>query len=268
MEIIKGGCGTRHPSNYRMSRPEGLTNYVILVIRTSGEFQINGRHHDVSPGHALILAPNTPYFYGNPKGEYMDDWLHFNLDDTSFFQKHGLSTNEPFPIGNTEMFTSFIRQILWEKSYGHPAFSNQNAEAVFTVLINHLTAAYNTKDSLKPFNHFQDQLQLLRLELQHTASGDHNIHEHAHKMGVSESYFQHLYRDFFGISFQQDLIRLRIDYAKYIMTTTDLTLEQIAEVCGYTNEVHFYRQFKKQMGITPSKYRKSANRFDSDRERN
>ena len=54
---------------------------------------------------------------------------------------------------------------------------------------------------------------------------------------------------------------MRIEHAKYILTTTDLTLEQIAEICGYSNEVHFYRQFKQITGLTPSKYRKKESTY-------
>ena len=36
---------------------------------------------------------------------------------------------------------------------------------------------------------------------------------------------------------------------------TPLTFEQIAYTSGYTNEIHFYRQFKKKTGMTPGEYR-------------
>lgn len=51
---------------------------------------------------------------------------------------------------------------------------------------------------------------------------------------------------------------MRIDYAKYILETSSLSIEQVAEISGYTNEVHFFRQFKQITGITPARYRKSV----------
>ena len=101
-----------------------------------------------------------------------------------------------------------------------------------------------------------EQLQTLRLDMQNNLSDQPSIEKYASMLGISPSYFQHIYSDFFGVPFQQDVIQLRIEQAKYILTTTGITLEQVAELCGYTNEVHFYRQFKKITGSTPAHYRK------------
>lgn len=140
-EIIVGGCGTSHPSTYRMSRPLGLPHYVLLIIRTHGIFQIQEKHYDVTPGHALIIEPNTPYFYGNPNGEYIDDWLQFRMLKDGIFEeirKDAFPVNEPFPVNNTEMFNSIIRQILWENSYGYPDFAPNNIDLLFQVILNYL----------------------------------------------------------------------------------------------------------------------------------
>ena len=93
IHILKGGCGTRHPSSYRMSRPEGVPNYVLLIVKTPGEFMINNNFYLVSPGNAIILAPFTSSFYGNPKGDYIDDWLHFELADDSIFDRNEIPKN-------------------------------------------------------------------------------------------------------------------------------------------------------------------------------
>lgn len=62
---------------------------------------------------------------------------------------------------------------------------------------------------------------------------------------MSTSHFQHLYSQFFGVSFQNDLIQMRISHAEKLLQTTLLSMEQIAEACGYSNSTHFFRQFKK-----------------------
>ncbi|WP_167958065.1 AraC family transcriptional regulator [Anaerosporobacter faecicola] len=255
--VLNGGCATKHPSSFRMVRPEGLPNYVILIVRTAGAFCINNQHYCVTPGHAIILTPHTPYSYNNPDGIYMDDWLHFQAEDSLLYQYPTLPMNRPFPITNMDIFTLLIKQILWEKSYETSELGKENIHALTHVLFNHLISSYRSREHKKLGNLFHEQLQALRLDMQNDFSELPTIEKYAKRLGISSSYFQHIYRDFFGISFQQDLIQLRIEHAKYILTTTDLTQEQIAELCGYTNEVHFYRQFKKMTGYTPAKYRKS-----------
>lgn len=259
IKAIKGGCETRHPNTYRMSRPKGLPNYVVLIVRTYGEFQIGTEFFSVTPPQAIIFAPDTDYSYGNPNGDYVDDWIHFEITDSLYIQHLISMSNKPFPIGNHKLFTFCIQQILWELSYGHADFASENMDSLFVLMFNHLIIAYKEKNSLKARNPFQNQLQLLRLDMENSINEPHCIKEYARKLNISSSYFQYLYKNFFGISFQQDLIRLRVERAKFIITTSNLPLEQVAEICGYTNEVHFYRQFKKLTGISPAKFRKKMN---------
>lgn len=50
-----------------------------------------------------------------------------------------------------------------------------------------------------------------------------------------------------------------------LLDHTDLTIEQLTELCGYRSEVHFYRQFKAVTGCTPAQYRRQAERdLDSE----
>lgn len=257
-QAIKGGCNTKHKKGFQISRPDGLDHYVILIIKSHGEFIINGISSLATPGTAIVLAPNTPYSYGNPIDSYSDDWLHFEIHDNSCFEKYQLLTNQLFSIKNTDVYTFYLRQILWEASYGDKNTSSENTNALFTVLLNHLLTDFQDQHDNAAKNPFQVPFQNLRLSLQNSVNEAHTIKKHAKDMGINEYYFQHLYTDFFGISFQQDLIQMRIDYAKYILETTSLSIEQVAEISGYANEVHFFRQFKQLTGMTPAKYRKSV----------
>ena len=53
----------------------------------------------------------------------------------------------------------------------------------------------------------------------------------------------------------EDVLQRRIEYAKYLLSSTDFTIYSISTMCGYANDVHFMRLFKKATGTTPSEYR-------------
>lgn len=56
-----------------------------------------------------------------------------------------------------------------------------------------------------------------------------------------------------------DLIRYyRIREAKRLLLETQHTNYHIAFLCGYKNEMTFYRGFKKEMGVTPNHFRKGG----------
>jgi len=47
---------------------------------------------------------------------------------------------------------------------------------------------------------------------------------------------------------------LRIQRLAFI--ESDLPIKEISNLCGYKNEVHFMRQFKKLTTLTPTEYRR------------
>ena len=51
------------------------------------------------------------------------------------------------------------------------------------------------------------------------------------------------------------IIDARIDKAKQLLTSTDLTLSQIAESTGFNGGTHLCARFKEQTGISPTGYR-------------
>jgi len=77
-------------------------------------------------------------------------------------------------------------------------------------------------------------------------------------VSMSRSYFQHIYREVFGVSCMTDVISGKIEKAKEILSETACTVSQVAAMCGYENEEHFMRQFKKIVGVTPTGYRKKG----------
>ncbi len=74
---------------------------------------------------------------------------------------------------------------------------------------------------------------------------------------LSYGYFRAAYKELFGISFHQDVIRSRISLAKFLLLTTALSLPAIAGKCGYEDDKYFLRQFRQLTGMTPNAYRSS-----------
>ena len=69
-------------------------------------------------------------------------------------------------------------------------------------------------------------------------------------------YLSALIKNKLGIGFHEYITNLRIDKAKVLLTTTDLSQQDILEQCGFTNRQTFSRVFKKTTGSTPSDYKR------------
>jgi AraC family transcriptional regulator of arabinose operon len=160
-----------------------------------------------------------------------------------------------FPISNTRLLTTYIQQILWENNFTAPEEKEYYVDTLFRILLRHICTDFQS-GIVSDYNPYQYKMQKIRIELAAAPYKKYTAKEFANRLEISASYFQSLYKTLFGVPFQADIIQMRIDYAKELITCTNLPLEQVAYTCGYTNEVHFYRQFLAKTGMTPGDYRR------------
>lgn len=80
----------------------------------------------------------------------------------------------------------------------------------------------------------------------------------AGQLNFSYDYFQHYFKDITGLSPQQFLIRRRIRAAKVMLTEGSVSCTDIAYRCGFSNSAQFSAIFKRETGLSPQQYRKTA----------
>lgn len=84
-----------------------------------------------------------------------------------------------------------------------------------------------------------------------------NLAKVAEYVGLNEKYFTSRFSKETGETFSNYLTELRIQKARELLKNTNFKVYEIAEMVGYYNVEHFNRMFKKQSGVSPSKYRKN-----------
>ncbi len=78
----------------------------------------------------------------------------------------------------------------------------------------------------------------------------------ANRAGLNRDYFTECFARITGRTFAEFVRQLRIDAAQRLIgERPDLSLQQVAERCGFTEAAHFTREFKRTTGITPSRWR-------------
>jgi len=77
----------------------------------------------------------------------------------------------------------------------------------------------------------------------------------ARAVGLSVSYFSHLFRDHVGVSPAKFLRDFRMREAEHLIRTTSLPLTAIFPLVGVSDRSHFVRKFTECYGLPPSKYR-------------
>jgi len=78
----------------------------------------------------------------------------------------------------------------------------------------------------------------------------------AQACGMSEKYFQQLFREAYHLSPGEQIRLLRMKKARELLEATTLPISRVAEASGFSNQFYFARYFKEQTGMTPTQYRR------------
>lgn len=94
------------------------------------------------------------------------------------------------------------------------------------------------------------------------------IHAHFHRQiylselaniaKLSEYHFCRMFKESFARTPQEYLTYIRIEQVKYSLSHSSHSLTEIALACGFSNQSHMGRYFKKQTGITPKAFQKCS----------
>jgi two-component system response regulator YesN len=87
-------------------------------------------------------------------------------------------------------------------------------------------------------------------------TGKVTAREAARAGGLSVSRALHLIKEETGLSLSEYIKKLRIDYGKYLLLNTDISLADVAIEAGFFDQSHFSKTFKRMEKMTPFHFRK------------
>lgn len=87
------------------------------------------------------------------------------------------------------------------------------------------------------------------------SQSDISLDEVSREVDISPYYFSKLFKEETGKNFIEYLTDIRIDKAKELILTTNLSMKEICAEVGYADPNYFSRNFKKNVGVTPTEFK-------------
>ena len=89
-----------------------------------------------------------------------------------------------------------------------------------------------------------------------------NLDELAKMAGLNRNKLNEQFRLLFGDTVFSWLREQRLQNARQLLDDSQISVQAIAETCGYVSPPQFSRAFKQRFGLSPSEYRKSVTEFN------
>lgn len=255
---------------------------VICVMEGSCTNYILEQKIQMKAGDICIIAPDTPHAVS----AFSDDNVIFNIIlristfETAFFGT--LSENDilsdffmrtlynskthPFLLFSTgnDMETLNYVGYAYEEYKSSRQYRkrmlNSIINAFFIVLLrNH--GANVSVPALTDSDKDQNLVYILKYMKEHFTTV--SLKELAAFFNYSERQLQRIIKTSTGMSFSENILKLKMNHAARLLSNPDLPVAAIAEELGYSDTGNFRAVFKKYYGITPMEFRAQQ----SDRKR-
>lgn len=255
--ILQAGYRFVHREPLRIDR-SGLPFYVFVYFRGKAEAEIDGRNLPVQ-GRWILFPPGAAHHYRSTSLPYENDWIHFTAGEEGmkFLSELRIPLGNPVLPSHPETIGNTIWKIQDLQMRQSP-YSEILTCAQLTCLFYDLSRTPSLHPSGASGHRYVTELTQLRTSLFSNPSAGTTVEALAARVGLSGSYLQALYKAEFGSAIGEDIVRGRIDRAKYLLTNSETPIAAVAEASGYRCEAHFMRQFKRLTGMTPGEFRRNT----------
>ncbi|OOG19316.1 AraC family transcriptional regulator [Sphingobacterium sp. CZ-UAM] len=249
---------------------------ITFITKNSGKLKYGRDYYDFNEGSMLFLAPNQ--LVGST--EYnRDTYAYLLLIHPDFFmgyplahkiKKYGYfsySVNEALHLSDQERETMIAILNIMKNELDNriDEFSQEVIISQIELMLSYVNRFYK-RQFITRKNINNDILQKTEALLDDYLNGENSanqgiptVHFLSEQLNISAGYLSDMLRSLIGQSAQQFIHHKLIEKAKEKLSTTNLTVNEIAYELGFEHAQSFSKLFKKKTSQTPLEFRAMFN---------
>lgn len=237
-----------------VAKQESHKNFFLAYVRAGTLYFQTTQIFSAERGQVALIDCHKPHrFYTTGSAEAM--WMHFDgSNSAAFFQqilafRGGRQTFTPPPDSRIEQGLAHIISGLRSSRSSEVDCSQRIYRILCTLLLPHApTHTVATDTTITRAVRYIDEHLFEPLSVKQIASTVH----------LSPSHFSRLFRSTTGFSPHEYIMLHRIDEAKALLQSTNLSVKEIAFRVGYHSEVNFIIAFTDKTGLSPTLFRRNT----------
>ena len=235
----------------------GIFNYWDLTYVTAGKarYTIDGKVYDLSAGDLLCMPPfNTREARTWPDNLMNCFAVNFSLKTSNPNPEIEAAPLLPLPlvshVGLKEDLIHLFHEMVFAWIDRQPLYAYK-VRAYFMLVLHRLfeLILYNIDSTITDIR----IRKITRYISSHYAEKI-SVRKMADMVGLNPVYLGALFKQETGMTLNHYLVKTRVRNAKNLLRSGEYKVSTVAELCGYCDVYHFYKQFKQICGISPSGY--------------
>ncbi len=244
----------------------------LFYSLTPGSMEVCGKMYDMAPGSVLLTQPKHDYRIRPRGGEPMRlIILNFDLTQNKQGRRAFLMPvvlpkeyakgaeaenvnfaddprkNEPIFIGDASGLLPVLEELLELELLSGDEITYAYADALLKIVLLRLFRMVSAEEK-----HGSGLLRYVREHCLDPLTPE-SLGE---RFGYHPGSIGRLLRRMTGMPLHRYLIHLRLQKAADMLTDTEMTVDEIAESCGFCGSPHLCRVFRERMGLTPQAFRR------------
>lgn len=252
--LISIGIEERTDEYYYDNNFRKIDAYLFqYTLKGEGILEIDGVAHTIGENEGFFIQIPSHTRYYLPKNSKKGWTFLFILVESGTMQEYYNKTIEKSGITfrlplHAPIITYLFEKLEQTKSGFITDFTTASSTAF--EFMNRVYFSFATEHTS-----YSNRIQRIINEMQNHFMDFEGSRELADFFHLSENHFIREFKDALGITPAKYLNHLKLEYAKQLLLTSNMSIEEISATCGYHRPNYFCRIFKKHTGITPSTYR-------------
>lgn len=268
-------------TTHNFEQAQHYHDYIQIWYVKHGEciHYFNGVPHKLTKGNIFVLPPNVPHSMSTSDMnnteliglEFLESFVNeeiYNKSDNHLFD---FAYIEPFIVSLDKIKPTFhldgtvaktIEELLEETLNEYEArekyfelFIKANLLKILAII----TREYDKGIDKEKQNIIEKYKQAMNDALNYMRTNYQNkiyLEEVCRIATMSPTYFSYVFKQITGRTFTEYLNYLRIMKAKELLNSSNKTVSAISYEVGFNDPAYFDRVFKKEVGMSPGKFRK------------
>ena len=227
--------------------------YALVVCVPEGRlrYRLDGKSVIISGTDVLIIPRGVRYYFETVGDEvYQKDVLYLlgvNIDE--ILDTLGLKSMQPIHLPSLDHLRENFKALYDIIGNKNPQSMSQAVGIAFSIL-NYLAMYAVEKENTPAL------LNVLKSRFSNDFSNRIDLESAAKEYGISTKTISRMFKYHLGVTPGEFRRTARNAAACRLLKTTNLSVKEIADQLGYSNQFHFSSVFKKENGKSPVQYRK------------